>query len=68
MPDAEWHAWADALGSEPPAAALAGADGVIHLLGGEPVAPALERGRQAADPRVARTLDAQPGGSATRAR
>lgn len=38
MPDAEWHAWADALGSEePPAAALAGAGGVIHLLG-EPVA------------------------------
>ncbi|HET9094182.1 MAG TPA: TIGR01777 family oxidoreductase [Solirubrobacteraceae bacterium] len=32
----EWHAWADPLSTPPPAAALAGADGVIHLLG-EPV-------------------------------
>lgn len=37
LPEVEWHAWTDALRSEPPAAALAGADGVIHLLG-EPVA------------------------------
>ena len=36
MPEAEWHGWQDTLGSEPPAAALAGADGIIHLLG-EPV-------------------------------
>lgn len=32
----EWHAWADPLTTAPPATALSGADGVIHLLG-EPV-------------------------------
>lgn len=37
LPEAEWHAWPDALSTEPPAAALAGADAVVHLLG-EPVA------------------------------
>lgn len=36
LPEVEWHAWPDALGSEPPAEALSGADGVIHLLG-EPI-------------------------------
>jgi len=34
---AEWHTWKDPLTTEPPAEALSGADGVIHLLG-EPVA------------------------------
>jgi hypothetical protein len=37
LPDAQWHAWQAPLTTEPPAEALAGADGVIHLLG-EPVA------------------------------
>jgi hypothetical protein len=37
LPEAEWHTWQDPLATEPPADALAGADGVIHLLG-EPVA------------------------------
>jgi len=36
MPGVQWHAWPDAIGSEPPAVALAGADGVVHLLG-EPI-------------------------------
>jgi uncharacterized protein len=35
--DAEWHTWKDPLTTEPPAEALSGADGIIHLLG-EPVA------------------------------
>ena len=33
----EAHTWADPIGSPPPAAALDGADGVVHLIG-EPVA------------------------------
>ncbi len=38
LPDAvEWRAWKDPVATPPPAEALAGADGVIHLLG-EPVA------------------------------
>jgi uncharacterized protein len=37
LQDAEWHAWRDPLTTEPPAGALSGADGIIHLLG-EPVA------------------------------
>jgi uncharacterized protein (TIGR01777 family) len=32
----EFHAWADPAGERPPAAALAGADAVVHLLG-EPI-------------------------------
>lgn len=36
LPGGEWHAWPDALTTEPPRAALDGADGVIHLLG-EPI-------------------------------
>jgi len=37
LPDGvSWHAWPDPLASPPPAEALAGADGVIHVLG-EPV-------------------------------
>lgn len=37
LPDAvEWHAWKDPLTTPPPAAALAGSSGIIHLLG-EPV-------------------------------
>ncbi len=35
--DVEIHVWADPKGSPPPAAALSGADAVVHLLG-EPVA------------------------------
>lgn len=35
--DIEAHTWADPIGEPPPTAALAGADGIIHLLG-EPVA------------------------------
>ncbi len=37
LQDAEWHAWSDPLTTEPPAEALSGADGIVHLLG-EPVA------------------------------
>jgi uncharacterized protein (TIGR01777 family) len=37
LQDAEWHTWRDPLTTEPPAEALSGADGIIHLLG-EPVA------------------------------
>jgi len=37
LKDAEWHSWKDPLTTEPPAEALSGADGIIHLLG-EPVA------------------------------
>ncbi|HWD69304.1 MAG TPA: TIGR01777 family oxidoreductase [Solirubrobacteraceae bacterium] len=37
LPDGvQWHAWPDPLATPPPSEALAGADGVIHLLG-EPV-------------------------------
>ncbi|MGH2842015.1 MAG: NAD-dependent epimerase/dehydratase family protein, partial [Solirubrobacteraceae bacterium] len=31
LPEVEWHAWHDAQATAPPAAALAGAAGVIHL-------------------------------------
>jgi uncharacterized protein (TIGR01777 family) len=37
LQDAEWHTWTDPLTTEPPAEALSGADGIVHLLG-EPVA------------------------------
>lgn len=36
LPDVEWRAWPDPLAAPPAATDLAGADGVIHLLG-EPV-------------------------------
>jgi hypothetical protein len=36
LPEAEWHAWKDPLTTQPPAEALAGAAGVVHLLG-EPI-------------------------------
>jgi len=37
LQDAEWHTWTDPLTTGPPAEALSGADGIVHLLG-EPVA------------------------------
>jgi uncharacterized protein len=37
LQDAEWHTWTDPLTTQPPAEALSGADGIVHLLG-EPVA------------------------------
>ncbi|MDE3131966.1 MAG: TIGR01777 family oxidoreductase, partial [Acidobacteriota bacterium] len=33
LPGAEWHGWPEPAATEPPEGALAGADGIIHLLG-----------------------------------
>ena len=56
LQNAEWHTWKDPLTSEPPAEALSGADGVIHLLG-EPVAQrwSAEAKRRIHDSRVLST-------------
>lgn len=57
LPEAvEWHTWAAPMGSEPPAEALAGADGVVHLLG-EPVSQrwTTEAKRRIRDSRVLST-------------
>ena len=51
--------WADPIAEPPPPEALAGRDGVIHLLGRERRA-AMDRQGKAADPRVARARHAKP--------
>ena len=55
-PGIEWHAWSDPLTAPPPAAALEGAHGIIHLLG-EPVSQrwSAEAKRRIHDSRVLST-------------